>query len=320
MNILITGAAGYLGTALCKELSKNHRIIGIDNLLFNQGHLTHHAMKDVEFYNTDIVNIGNKDVLKDMQICLPMSCLVGMPIVKNNPSLAQSTNLDSIVDLMDKLHPECKIIIPSTNSGYGTSTEVCTESSPLNSVSLYGKLKEELEEKARARGNVVIFRLATVFGLSDRMRFDLLVNFLTYQAIFENKIDIFDNGFLRNYVHVLDVVSAFQYCLDNWGIFCDRTYNLGHDGLNCTKENLAEKITKHIPVPINNISGNDPDKRNYRISSDLLYQTGWTPQYDLDYGINELIHYCGMLPRDKKERERVVEYMSNDKFVAKSVK
>ena len=183
MNILITGCCGYLGSRLCQQPSKNYHVIGVDNLLFNQGHLVHHTLRDVEFYNTDVDNIPY-NVVKRADVCLPMACLVGMTITKQNPKMAQRVNKDSIVNLIGKLRQDCKLIVPSTNSGYGTSTEICDENTPLNSVSLYGKLKEELEESVLSRDNSVIFRLATVFGLSPRPRLDLLVNCLTYDAYF----------------------------------------------------------------------------------------------------------------------------------------
>ncbi len=317
-NILITGAGGYIGSKLCRALSLKHEITAVDNLIFNQGHLIHHALYGTFFYNKDVEELlktKSEEWFQSFDVFLPMSCLVGMPIVKNNPALAQRTNLDNIVEIMTRLRPDCQVIIPSTNSGYGEKSEICTEETPLNSVSLYGKLKEELEKKALERDNVVVFRLATVFGLSFRNRVDLLINCLTYDAFFDRKIDIFDNGFLRNYIHVEDVVKAFIFTLNNFSKLRNNIFNLGNDKLNCTKEDLAKKIQRFIPgIPINNISGDDPDRRNYRVGSDKFYSHGFKPQYGLEWGITELMNYYSYLPKDKAEREKITKYMRNDQF------
>lgn len=316
MNILITGAAGYLGTQLCRALSDDHNITAVDSLIFNQGHLVHSALNNTEVYRLDTQDIYGER-LDGFDAFIPLSCLVGMPICRDNPELAKRTNLDDIVRIANEVRPDCKIIIPSTNSGYGTSTSVCDETTPLSSVSLYGKLKEELEEKILARGNAIVFRLATVFGLSDRPRLQLLVNTLTYDAYFNKKIKIFDNGFMRNYIHVQDVIGGFLFGLYNFDKMRDNVYNLGNDALNCTKEDLAKAVQFHLPEStIENMSGNDPDKRDYQVSSDKIYKLGYKPQYNLDWGIDEMIRYYSYLPQDEQLREQIILPMQNDKFRA----
>jgi len=315
-NILITGACGYLGSMLCYTLSKKYNILGIDNLLFNQGHLIHRAMKDVEFYNMDVDGIPD-NLLENVETVIPLACLTGAPIVSKNPTMGTRVNKDSILRLIDRLNPNVRVIIASTNSGYGSQIGTCTEESPLNSVSLYGKLKEELEASVLQKcKNVVVFRLATVYGLSFRARLDLLINCLVYDAYFNQEITIFDDSFMRNYVNIQDIIRGIDFSLDNFSKMNNNIYNIGDDSINMSKMDLAKTITKQIPVPIRTVQMTDPDARNYIVSSAKLYKLGFKPQYNLDYGINELINYYSFLPKDPTERENITKYMRNDKFIA----
>jgi len=313
-NILITGAGGYLGSQLCYALSKDYNVIGVDNLLFNQGCLVYPSLRQTSFNKTTVSSL-DKNLLKTIDCVFHFSCLTGMPICANNVKLAKQTNLDDIIELLSKLKPDCKFFFPSTNSGYGQCKEIATEKTPLNSISLYGKLKEEAEQKILNRGNCVIFRFATVFGMSNRMRLDLLANTLTYDAFFQGAISIFDNKFMRNYVHIHDITRCMLFSLNNFNCMKDNIFNVGNDKINCSKMDLVRQIQKHIPnVKVSTIDKTDIDQRDYIVSSNKIYSLGWQPQYDLDYGINELIHYYSFLPKDKTARELVTQSMRNDKF------
>ncbi|MBU1026740.1 MAG: SDR family oxidoreductase, partial [Candidatus Margulisbacteria bacterium] len=186
-----------------------------------------------------------------------------------------------------------KVIYPTTNSGYGIGAKdsLCTEDSPLCPISDYGRAKVDVEKALLDRGNAVTFRLATVFGVSPRMRLDLLVNDFTYRAWRDRFIVLFEDHFRRNYIHIRDVAKAFLFGLDNYEKMKGQPYNVGLSSANLTKRQLCEKIKEHVPqfyfhsAPI----GEDPDKRDYLVSNEKLESLGWQPDYSLDDGIKELL-------------------------------
>jgi nucleoside-diphosphate-sugar epimerase len=195
--------------------------------------------------------------------------------------------------MLPLLRPEQRIIYPNTNSGYGIGTEGihCTEETPLNPISLYGKLKVEVEKALLARGNTVVFRLATVFGVSPRMRLDLLVNDFTYRAFRDGFVVLFEADFKRNYVHIRDVSDAFLFAIDNFDMLNGQAYNLGLDEANYSKRELCELIRKQVPRFYYTEAkvGEDPDKRNYIVSNAKLEKTGFKARRGLESGIAELL-------------------------------
>jgi len=216
--------------------------------------------------------------------------LVGFPLCDKDPSGATLINDISISNIAHFKEDWQRIIYPCTNSGYGLSDGVCTEESPLNPVSLYGLTKVAAEKSVKSVPNHVTFRLATVFGASSRMRTDLLVNNFTWKALKDRTLVLYECEFMRNYVHIQDVCRAFMHVVENW-VFCkDETYNVGHDGINMNKLQLAETIKKYLPVEIVKAEFNtDPDVRDYVVSSQKFYDRGFKCKYDLDYGIQELL-------------------------------
>jgi nucleoside-diphosphate-sugar epimerase len=185
------------------------------------------------------------------------------------------------------------IIYPNTNSGYGTSTgeQYCTEESPLEPVSVYGRTKVDAELALLEKDNVITFRLATVFGASPRMRLDLLVNHFTYCAFRDRYLVVFEKHFKRNYVHIRDVADCMVYAIENSPQMVGRPYNLGLDDANLSKQELCEAIQRHIPNFFVHYAeiGEDPDKRNYIVSNERLRRAGFEAKRGLDDGIRELI-------------------------------
>jgi len=240
-------------------------------------------------------------LVKKADVIIPLAAIVGAPGCDRDPLLATSVNLDAVRMVNRLRSPSQLIVYPTTNSGYGTQTGdvYCTEETPLEPISLYGQTKSQAEHHLLESPNTVTLRLATVFGLSPRMRLDLLVNHFTYTAVTDGYIVIFEKDFKRNYIHIRDVADCFAYAIENSKKMEGRPYNVGLDAANLSKEELALTIKKYVPNFYIHFSevGSDPDKRNYIVSSDRLRKAGFEAQRTLDAGIQELIKGYRMMPR-----------------------
>ena len=301
-KILITGGAGYIGSILTSLLLKeNYHVTVIDNLSFNQNSLLNCcSKKNFNFIKGDICNYNliNK-ILPDFDIVIMLACIVGAPACDKNPELAHLVNFDAHLNIINNLSKDQKVLFPNTNSGYGIGDKdkFCTEKSELNPISLYGKLKVKIEKVLLDNNNAITFRLATVFGISPRMRTDLLVNDFVYKALNDRSITLFEEHFRRNFIHVRDVASAFLFSIQNFTTMKGESYNIGLSSANLTKRQLAEKIKLYVPelYLFTEKIGKDPDKRDYIVSNDKIEGLGWTPKYTLEQGIQELIKGYKML-------------------------
>ncbi|MEE2698311.1 MAG: NAD(P)-dependent oxidoreductase [Pseudomonadota bacterium] len=294
-NILITGGAGYLGSVLTPVfLHVGHSVTVLDNFMWRQSSLAgvcHHPRFNL--VNGDARDKNTiKKLINDADIIVPLAGLVGAPLCDKDPIAATSTNLDAVLMLLEMLSSEQLVVLPNTNSGYGIGEDgkLCTENSPLNPVSLYGRDKVSAEAAVMERKNSVSFRLATVFGMSPRPRIDLLVNDFVYRAVFDRTVVLFESHFKRNYIHIRDVARAFCHVFKNFNDMKGQSYNVGLSDANLSKLELCKKIKTHIPnfsfleAPI----GEDPDKRDYIVSNEKIEATGFVPKYSLDDGIIEL--------------------------------
>jgi nucleoside-diphosphate-sugar epimerase len=306
MNILVTGAAGYLGSVMVPELlRRGHKVMAVDNFMYNQASLLD-CCNDPNF---TVVRGDARDkdlmagLVKDADAIFPLACLTGAPLCKKDPVAARTINFDAIKMLLDMRGKDQIIIFPTTNSGYGVGQDGihCTEETPLNPVSLYGQLKVELENILLDAGNAITLRLATVFGASPRMRLDLLVNDFTYRAVFDRFIVLFESHFKRNYIHVRDVTKAFVHCMDNFGKMKDEPYNVGLSDANLSKWELCEEIKKQVPdfYFVEAKVGEDPDKRNYIVSNEKIEATGFKPDYSIQMGIAELLKAYQVIKRNQ---------------------
>lgn len=316
MKILITGGMGYIGTTL-PDFLKSYQVTIIDNFLFNQENLIPGLLSKYEnlsIVREDLVFSQEKlsRELEDTDVIIHLAALVGMPICnKVGESITHTVNVGITQKILSLAKPETKIIFPNTNSAYGTSPEgsVCHENSPTNPISSYGRSKCDAEDLVlKLRPNSCVFRLATVFGLSPRMRLDLMVNDFVYRAKFNNILSLYEGHFRRNFVHVKDVCRAFCHAIHN---DLSGVYNLGDDSANTTKLGLAEKISKYTGCKIEEEKGKDPDQRNYNVSSQKLYNTGFVCLYGLDYGIEELLDFYSCMTKYKDNREMVIRGMKN---------
>ena len=303
-RILITGGSGYLGSILCERLlDEGHDVLVLDNLMLNQPSLFHLcANPQFDFVCGDVRDETlMQRVLKGVDVIIPLAAIVGAPLCDRDPLLAVSVNRDSI-RLLNRLRSREQLVIyPTTNSGYGTKSgdAFCTEETPLEPISLYGRTKVEAEAELLQSPNTITLRLATVFGMSPRLRMDLLVNHFVYAAVTDGYIVIFEKHFKRNYVHIRDVADCFVHCIRNAGRMVGRPYNCGLDSANLSKEELALKIKQHVPkfyIHFGEV-GQDPDKRNYIVSNQRLREAGFEARRSLDEGIQELLKGYRMLGR-----------------------
>ena len=306
MKILVTGGAGYIGSILVPTLlGKGHEVIVVDNFMYSQQVLLDCC------YNKKLTiirgDVRDKSLIlkcmQNMDAIFPLACLTGAPLCSKDPIGAQTTNFDAIKMILDMRRPDQKIIFPTTNSGYGVGQKgiFCTEETPLNPITLYGRLKVDIEKLVLSSGNSITLRLATVMGVSPRMRLDLLVNDFTYRAVNDRFLVIFEPHFKRNYIHVRDVAKAFIHCLDNFEKMNGEPYNVGLSEANLSKWELCEEIKKQVPdfYFAEAKIGEDPDKRDYIVSNDKIERAGFIPDYSLQQSIAELIKGYQVIKRNQ---------------------
>lgn len=305
-RILITGGAGYIGSKLVPALLvAGHPVTVIDNFMYNQSALLDCCwFPDLTVVRGDVRDEALiREHAQRADVVIPLACLVGAPLCKQRPDEAKAINLDAIKMLADACSQDQRILIPITNSGYGVGEEglYCTEESPLRPISLYGKLKVELEQYLLDRGNVISFRLATVFGIAPRMRLDLLVNDFTYRAVTDRFIVLFEAHFKRNYIHVWDVCRAFMHGVAHFEDMKNEPYNIGLSDANLSKRELCEEIKKQVPdfTIVESDIGKDPDQRNYIVSNEKIEKTGFQPQVSIQQGIAELVKGYQIVKRNK---------------------
>ena len=296
MRILVTGGAGYIGSILVPMLlERHHEVTVLDNFLYGQTTLLdccHHRCLTIVRGDVRDTKLATSLATKADAV-FPLACLVGAPACSQDPATATAVNRDAIKALAESLSSDQLLIFPSTNSGYGIGEQdvFCDEDTPLRPISLYGRLKTELETFLLERGQAVTFRLATVFGVSPRMRLDLLVNDFVYRAVTDRFLVLFEAHFKRNYLHVRDAARAFIHALDNFETMKGRPYNVGLSDANISKWELCEVIKRQRPdfYFVEAAIGEDPDKRNYVVSNARIEASGFRTSVGLEAGIAELI-------------------------------
>ena len=305
-NILVTGGAGYLGSTMVPALLEaGYKVTVVDNFMYGQSslnHVCHHPNFTIE--RGDIrLEKTMLPLMKKADVIIPLAAYVGAPLCSKDPVGATTVNHDAIVLMIKNLSKDQQVLMPTTNSAYGTGDEnnFCTEESLLRPISQYAIEKVAIEKELMQHANTVSFRLATVFGMSPRMRIDLLVNDFVYRAVYDRFVVLFEPHFKRNYVHVRDVTNAFIHGINNFDIMKGQIYNVGLSEANVSKMELCVRIKEHIPEFIfpEASFGKDPDQRNYVVSNAKIESTGFKTIYSLDAGIVDLVKGYTMIKNTK---------------------
>ena len=276
-------------------LKEGHKITVIDNFMYKQNSLAPVCEnKNFNIINGDIRNMElMKSLIDQNEVIFPLAAIVGAPLCNKDPFAAQSINHDAIIEMFKICSKDHQIIMPTTNSAYGSGGEnnFCDEKSILNPISKYATDKVEVEKHLMQRENSISYRLATVFGMSPRMRIDLLVNDFTYRAFHDSAVIVFEGHFKRNYIHVRDVVSAFIYGINNFEKMKSEIFNVGLSDANLSKLDLCKAINKQLPnfTFVEEKIKQDPDQRNYIVSNLKIEKAGFKPRYSIDDGVKELI-------------------------------
>lgn len=306
-RVLVTGGAGYLGSVLVPALlERGFAVTVVDNFMYRQDSLNAVCWhKDFTLIYGDVRSMDTmRPLLKQADIIIPLAALAGAPLCDRDPTAATSTNLQAIADMAREIGRDQRVLLPVTNSGYGVGEKdrFCTEETPIRPVSRYGRDKVEAERVLLERHpSSISFRLATVFGMSPRMRLDLLVNDFTFRACRDRSIVLFESHFKRNFIHVRDVARVFLHGIDCFDAMKGQIYNVGLSDANLSKLELCQRIQTHVPGFVVHESdiGRDPDKRDYIVSNEKIERTGFKPALSLDDGIGELVRGFPLLSHSK---------------------
>lgn len=293
-RILVTGGAGYIGSRLVPALlEESYDVTVVDALLYGDiRHFFPYFMNEnFEFVKGDVRNRElMTELVRGKDFIIHLAALVGFPVCQRNPESARGINQDATEMLCEITDEEQKIIFASTGSVYGTVDELCTEETPPDPLTIYGETKYEAERAVMLTGRGTAFRFATAFGLSPRLRLDLLVNDFVYQVLTSKYLIVYEKDFKRTFVHVEDIVRAYLFALENFEEMRGEVYNLGDESMNYTKEDIARAIKNRIDYYLHFADfGTDPDKRDYAVSYEKIHSLGYQARINLDQGLEELI-------------------------------
>jgi len=281
VNILVVGGAGYVGGGIVDKLKQTHNVTVYDSLIYEESY-----RKDVNFVYGDIRDHDKLlPLLKENDAVIWLAALVGDGACSINPELTFEINSESVKFLANNF--DKRVIFLSTCSVYGAQEGLLDESSTINPLSEYASSKVQAEEYL-SDSNAIIFRLGTLFGISDefsRIRLDLVVNILVTKALTEGKLTVFGGEQWRPLLHVIDVANAIAHTIESdiTGIF-----NLHYKNFRII--DIAQAIIEKVPsASIETTPIKFQDARNYQVSSEKLYkESGFKASTNLSKGIEEI--------------------------------
>ncbi len=293
MNVLVTGGAGYVGTTLLPVLlERDYKVRVLDNLMFGGiPLLPFFKYQNFEFIGGDIRNKDDvRRAVENQDVIFHLAAIVGYPACRKEPSLAEAVNIGGTENLIKAVTKDQLVVFASTGSNYGSVEEICTEETPLNPLSLYGETKTIAERRILENCNAIVYRFATAFGVSPRIRLDLLINDFVYKALTEGYLVVYESHFKRTFIHVRDMARAFLFAIDNAYKMAGQTYNAGSEEMNLSKQDVCEKIRSKINCHVHYADvGEDLDKRDYEVSYEKINSLGYGTKITVDEGIDELI-------------------------------
>lgn len=298
-HIVVTGGAGYVGSTLVPHLlAQGYRVTVLDNLRFGgEGMIPNFIEPGFRLVEMDILEHDRlRAEVSGADVVVHLAAMVGYPLCKKLPDEARRTNVDGTRALLDVMRPEQKLIYYSTGSNYGEVVGVCDEDTPLNPLSLYGETKTLSETLVMERPNTVALRFATAFGLSPRLRLDLMINDFTYQALVNRYLLVYERHFRRTFIHVRDMARVVPHLLSVWDRARDRRLNVGHESMNFTKEDIVRLLQSKLSFHSYFADvGRDEDRRDYEVSYRRIRELGFETVIDIDRGLDELIHGLRMV-------------------------
>lgn len=293
MKVLVTGGAGYVGTTLVPQLlAEGYKVTIFDNLMFGGDYIMpFFRNQKFSFVKGDVRNLNTlKKEIKNADIIIHLAAIVGYPACRKDPELAEAVNINGTKNLIKATSNNQLILFGSTGSNYGAVEDICTEETPLNPLSLYGQTKTLAEKMLLEERITIAWRFATAFGVSARLRLDLLINDFTYKAITQGYMVIYEKHFMRTFIHVHDMGRAFLFGIEHQNQMKNNVYNVGSEKMNYSKEQICEMIKERTGVYIHYADiEEDADKRNYIVNYDKIKQLGYTTTISVEDGINELI-------------------------------
>jgi len=293
MKVFITGGAGFIGTTLVpKLLDAGHQVTVFDCLLHGGNPIIPFFRdQNFKFVRGDIRDFESlQEALEGHDLVIHLAALVGFPACRMNPEIAKEVNVGGTLNIIKAISDDIPILYGSTGSNYGAVTNVCTEESPLTPLSLYGETKTEAERLLMERGNTVAYRFATAFGISPRMRLDLLVNDFANKCLRDGYLVVYEKHFMRTFIHVSDIAESFLFAIQNIDQMKNNVYNVGADSMNYSKEQVCNMIADKTGAFIHfEEIGSDADKRNYIVSYDKIKKLGFSTKIGMEQGIEEIV-------------------------------
>tara|TARA_B100000965_G_C19516094_1_gene724279 strand:+ start:65 stop:988 length:924 start_codon:yes stop_codon:yes gene_type:complete len=303
-KVLVTGGAGYLGSLLIKELlDLGFKVTILDNFKFGFNSIFHLiGNNNLEVINGDIRDSIHGHIFSSNDIIINLAAIVGYPACDKDKWEATSINVDAVKQIMKIISKNQLFIQPSTGSSYGKVLDVCTEETPINPLTLYGRNKADAE-KLIFEKNSISLRFATVYGVSPRMRLDLFVNQLVMSAIKNKYYVLYEANASRTFLHAKDAVNSIIFSLKNSDKMTNNCFNVGDNNQNYTKLEVANIIKKYVDFDIiKNEFASDKDQRNYSVSYDKLTKVGFKTSHNMDQGVLELIKICKIIDEQSNLR------------------